>query len=329
MMTGTEPRARLDLVSLRDVLRAHTGLTGKEPIKLIAEFLDTSDPIAGPGDDGAVVSVDGGQVIACGEALFPPFVAADPYGAGVAAVLANVNDVAAMGGVPRAIVNTIVGPSGIAGEIMQGMRDASQLYDVPIVGGHFTQAEGDPSLSAFAVGEVDTVLSMANIAPGQALVFVCSLDGYMRDDFPFFTSLDNQGPRLARDIRLLDEAARAGLAVAAKDVSMAGPIGSLAMLLEYAQHGTTIDLDRLPAPGDTDLARWLISFPAYAFWLAVPPPMVESCCELFRSHDLEAEPVGVIEDDQTLSLAAGGETIDVMDLATEAITGLWLRTDQR
>ena len=72
--------------------------------------------VHGPGDDGAVVAMRasadagaGGQVIACGEAMLPAFVAADPYGAGVAAVLANVNDLAAMGATPLAIVDTVVG----------------------------------------------------------------------------------------------------------------------------------------------------------------------------------------------------------------------------
>ena len=52
----------------------------------------------GPGDDGAVVEILGGRsVVVCGEAIHPPFVAADPHGAGMAAVLANVNDLAAMG----------------------------------------------------------------------------------------------------------------------------------------------------------------------------------------------------------------------------------------
>ena len=312
-----------ELASLVEVLRAHTGLTGKQPIRLVTDYVDASDPVHGPGDDGAIVEIGDHKVVACGEALFPPFVAVDPYGAGIAAVLANVNDVAAMGGVPQAIVNTIVASTDIAAEVLRGMKDASAMYDVPIVGGHLTQHDGEPALSAFAIGEVGEVLSMANVAPGQQLVFVCSLDGYMRQDFPFFTTLDNQGPRLARDIRLLDQAARAGLVVAAKDVSMAGSIGSLAMLLEFSRCGACVDLDRLPTPGDTELGRWLICFPTYAFWLAVPDDLVADCVEFFHRHELEAAAVGVITAESILALSQGDETATVMDLATETITGLW------
>ena len=56
-----------------------------------------------PCDASTRLDGTGDQVIACGEALLPAFVAADPYGAGVAAVLANVNDLAAMGATPVAI----------------------------------------------------------------------------------------------------------------------------------------------------------------------------------------------------------------------------------
>ncbi len=52
----------------------------------------------------------------------PPFVAADPYGAGIAAVLANVNDVAAMGGFPLAIVDTVVADRETARSVLEGMR---------------------------------------------------------------------------------------------------------------------------------------------------------------------------------------------------------------
>ena len=71
-------------------------------------------------------------LVACGEAIFPPFVATDPYGAGIAAVLTNVNDLAAMGATPLAIVDTFAGPEAVGRRALEGMRWASRLYDVPV-----------------------------------------------------------------------------------------------------------------------------------------------------------------------------------------------------
>ena len=325
---GSAPGAEsgaADLAGLAAAVRTHTGLTGKRPIGAVGGFVDASDPVGGPGDDAAVVEVSGRFVVACGEAVQPAFVRADPRGAGVAAVLANVNDVAAMGAVPRAVVNTVVGPASVASEALRGMADAAALYGVPVVGGHITEHDGEPALSAFAVGELggppDEALSITRTAPGQDLVFACCTDGEMRSDFDFFSSLRRQGPRLADHIRLPAEAAQRGLAAAARDVSMAGAIGSLAMLLEYRRLGAAVDLDRLPAPASVGLDRWLTCFPAYAFWFATDRP--DECAELFRSAGLAAAAVGSVTADGVLRLRRGDQTCPVIDLTQEPITGLW------
>ncbi len=321
---GSGPVDLTDLAGLAAVVRAHAGLTGKRPIGAVGGFVDASDPVGGPGDDAAVVEMSGRLAVACGEAMQPAFVRADPRGAGMAAVLANVNDVAAMGAVPRAVVNTVVASASVAAEALQGMADAAALYGVPVVGGHLTEHEGEPALSAFAVGEVggpDEVLSIARAAPGQDLVFACCTDGEMRSDFGFFSTLRSQGPRLADHIRLPAAAARRGLAAAARDVSMAGAVGSLAMLLEYRRLGAVVDLDRLPAPAGVDLGRWLTCFPAYAFWFTTDRP--DECADLFRSAGLAAAAVGSVTGDGVLRLRQGGRTCPVIDLTQEPVTGLW------
>ncbi len=311
------------LQAIADEVRQYAGFKNKAPISAVRHFFDPSDPIHGPGDDGAVVDVDGHQIVVCGEALSPPFVASDPHGAGIAAVLANVNDVAAMGGVPRAIVNTVVGPAETTSEVMRGMVDAANMYQVPIVGGHLTEQPGPTSVSAFAIGHAERVLSMANVRPGQTILFACYLDGHMRADFPFFTSIDNQAHRFAADIRVLAAVAASGAASAAKDVSMAGALGSLAMLLEFTGLGGRVDLERMPTPADTDFLRWLISFPSYAFWLTAEPEQASRCIDIFTENDLVCVAVGEISSGSSLQLEGGGGRTELIDFGHEWVTGLW------
>lgn len=322
-MTGPALTSAPSVDEVVAIVRQHAGVTGKGAIAQVCEFFDTADPLHGPGDDGAVVELDGARVVACGEAIAPSFVRQDPYGAGIASVLANVNDVAAMGGVPKAIVNTVVGRDADLTEVLRGMSDAARMYDVPIVGGHLTRADADTSLSAFAVGQVRSPLSMAHVRPGQAVVFVACLNGTMRPDFPFFTSIEQQAPTLARDVRLLAQVAEDALVFAAKDVSMAGALGSLAMLLEFTRYGTTVDLARMPIPADTDPLRWLIAFPTYAFWLTTPADRVEDVAAVFERHGLACAEVGHVTEDSRLIVRNGSSTAVLMDLATETITGLW------
>lgn len=322
-MTASASIHGYEIPTIIDAVRRHAGLINKQPISAVRRYFDPSDPVHGPGDDGAIIEVDGRHIVACGEALSPPFVAGDPYGAGIAAVLANVNDVAAMGGVPLGIVNTVVGPAEVADEVMRGMRDAAQMYDVPIIGGHLTDRPGETSVSAFAVGHAVGVLSMANVRPGQVLLFACFLDGVMRHDFPFFTSIPQQSGRFAADVRVMAQVAAEGTAVAAKDVSMAGALGSLAMLLEFGKFGANVDLELMPIPADTDFLRWLISFPSYAFWLTAEPDTAAACIDRFTLADLVCVAVGQITSASSLTLSIGSQRGELIDLATESVTGLW------
>jgi selenophosphate synthetase-related protein len=321
-----EPREAFvsELDVLAQGLRRLPGVLAKADIGLVAEILGPGDWYAGPGDDGAVLPAGEGSVVVGGEAILPAFVAADPYGAGVAAVLTNVNDLAAMGARPVALLDTVVGSEAVSREILRGMRWASELYDVPIVGGHLTRSDGQPALSAFGIGRAERVLSARHAAAGQELVLGCCVEGAMRSDFLFFPSFDQRGARLAGDIRLLADLAAAGVAMAAKDVSMAGLVGSLAMLLEPERLGVTVDLDVLPVPVGVSLADWLACFPCYAFLLTCPPSQVSACLAEFTGRGLSAASLGVLDTTGRVRLRRRDETVDVYDLRREGVTNLRL-----
>lgn len=311
-----------DLEALAATVRELPGVLAKADIGVVTEVFGRGDWYAGPGDDGAVLPAGEGQVVVGGEAILPAFVAADPYGAGIAAVLANVNDLAAMGARPVALLDTVVASQDVAREVLRGMHWAAGVYDVPVVGGHLTRTDGPPSLSAFGVGRADRVLSATHAAPGQVLVLGCCLEGRMREDFLFFPSFDERGPRLAGDVRLLAELATSGAVVAAKDVSMAGLVGSLAMLLEPRRLGVAVDLDVLPVPPGVPLADWLACFPCLAFLLTCPADRVPDCLAAFRERGLTAEPLGVLDDSGKVRLSEGGREMVVFDLQEQGITRL-------
>ena len=292
-------------------VRAHPGLRGKTPIALVSDIFGRTDWEAGPGDDGAVVEITGGAtVVVGGEAMLPAFVQADPFAAGVAAMLTNVNDLAAMGAEPLALVDTIVASEAVARRVLEGLHHASELYRVPVVGGHLTISDGPPALSAFGLGRATPgrVLSVRNAAPGQSLLLAGCIEGTMRVDFPFFASFDARAEKLAGDVRTMAAVADSGAAVAAKDVSMAGILGSLGMLLECNTLGVTVDLDALPRPADVGVVDWLGCFPCLFFLLCTPPGREKDCRAAFHERGLVAEKVGTLDDSGLLRIAAGGET---------------------
>jgi selenophosphate synthetase-related protein len=177
-------------------------------------------------------------------------------------------------------------------------------------------------VSAFGIGEASQLLSVRNVEPGQAIVLACSIDGTMRDDFPFFASFEQRRALMAGDVRVLADVAAAREAVAAKDVSMAGLIGSLAMLLEARQAGAHLRLETVPVPEGVDAARWLISFPAYAFLLCTRPDSVEACTSRFAARGLTAVQIGEVTGSGELVVTDGDESETFVRFPHDRITGL-------
>ena len=313
-------RVLLDTIAAR--FQSNLGRLAKQALHHVTDVLGATDWVTGPGDDAALIYGPHGDVLAAGEAIHPRFVAADPFGAGVAAVVANLNDVAAMGGRPLGIIDTVVASDDIARSVLAGLRHAADLYGVPIVGGHLTLSARDPALSAFVVGTVGAPLLASNVAPGQTLLLAACLDGRLREDFPFYPSFEQRATRVRGDLDLLPQIAEHGDCVAAKDVSMAGLLGTLAMLLQPTGNGVEVQLDRLPRPVDVPLEIWLDVFPSYAFLLCAAPQRADHCVAAFAERDLACAAVGTIDDSGSLRARCGAATATLLPDTSTGATGL-------
>src|SRR3954470_13077751 len=109
----------LPMPDLVAAVRSAPGLLGKRDLKLVRAF-------APDGDDAALIPHADGVLAICGEAMSPPFVKADPFAAGAAAVVADVSDVRAMGGPPLALVDVHVSPDHEhASDVLEGIAWAA------------------------------------------------------------------------------------------------------------------------------------------------------------------------------------------------------------
>jgi hypothetical protein len=304
-----------DLDALVAAVRSAPGLLSKRDLQLVRRLgID--------GDDAALVPHGDGFLVLCGEAMSPPFLEADPFSAGAAAVVTNVSDVRAMGGRPLAIVDMLVSPDHAhAQRVLDGIAWASEKLGVPVVGGHLTIGH-EPALSASCTGFARAPLRASSARPGDALVAAFAIDGrWMSETEPFWTALHDRDPASLRtDGDALVEVAEAGLAHAARDVSMPGIAGSLLQLIEGAGCGATLDVDAIPRPAHAPLERWLLTFPSFGFLLATTDPA--RTCEAFARRGLAAAACGTFDDTRVLRLASGGETRPAWDLAATPLTGL-------
>src|SRR5258705_13645056 len=130
-----------DLDALVAAVRSAPGLLGKRDLELVKR-------LGVDGDDAALIPHGDGFLVVCGEAMSPPFVRADPFGAGAAAVVTNVSDVRAMGGRPLGLVDMLVSPDHEhAQRVLDGIAWAADRLGVEVVGGHLAVGP-EPALSA-------------------------------------------------------------------------------------------------------------------------------------------------------------------------------------
>ncbi|WP_053226134.1 AIR synthase related protein [Solirubrobacter soli] len=308
-----------DLEALVALVSTAPGLLGKRDLAVVNGLDQSLD-----GDDGALIPHGDGYFVVCGEAISPPFLLADPYGAGSAAVVTNISDVRAMGARPHGIVDMLVSPSHEhADQVLQGMRWAADKLGVPILGGHLTIGHA-PALSASATGFTKAPLRASNARPDDILIAAFATDGrYMSDANDFFTALHDRDPEaLKTDGEALITVAERGFAHAARDISMPGIAGSLLQFAEGANVGATLDLDAIPRPDGTPLERWLLTFPSFGFLLAARPEAAQHAIDVFTEHGLAAAACGSFDATRTLKLRQGDTTATAWDLTQQPLTGL-------
>ncbi|MFK3797019.1 MULTISPECIES: sll0787 family AIR synthase-like protein [unclassified Pseudomonas] len=321
----------IDLNALLDTLRNTPAMRSKQaiqqPAKVIGAIekpLTRAELYALPGDDTAAIACgDHFQLLAI-EGMLPGFVKAAPWFAGWSAVMANVSDITAMGGRATAVVNAYWHHDDAqAQEILSGIRAACDAYGLMLAGGHTSLAAQNPTALAVAItGVASRLLSTLHVKPGQVIAMAVDLEGYWHADTAYWKAFEGvPAERLRSKLEVLPRLAEAQWLHAAKDISNAGVLGSLLMLLETTGCGADIDLQQLPCPSDADLSRWLQVFPSYGFLMTLDEADWPNVQAAFAFEGLRCERIGRVTDSAELSVQHGLQRRTFWDLNAQPFTG--------
>ncbi len=332
-MVNTKPKE--DLESLADGLRNFDGVKRKRAIGDLVSRLGNSDrvgsrTIVGFGEDAAVLEVDNDNfVLLAVDGIWGKLLNADPWWAGYCAVLVNVNDIAAMGGTPLAMVNlTSTQQKDICAELGQGMEDGVRKFGVPMVGGHLHPDTTYDALDVAIMGTVkrDCVIFSSGAKPGDKVLVAIDLDGRIYPSYNL--AWDNTTRRTVAEIKKqLDTMVEIGekkLATAGKDISNPGTLGTFGMLLESSGAGAIVELDKIPRPDvDIPFEQWLKMYPGTGFVLTVEnDDNAAECIRIFEDAGVATSVIGEVDASKKLKITNGTETATVFDLNKDMITGI-------
>jgi putative methanogenesis marker protein 2 len=327
----------MTLEAIIEAIRTFPGVTRKKAVHEVVESLSTKEfsrVAASEGEDAAAVEYGDDYLLFAADGIMESLVKSQPFYAGYFAVLVNVNDIAAMGGRPLAMVDVIsLSKSKVCGEILKGMSTAVKKFNVPIVGGH---THPDCRYNAIDISIIGTVPKADIILSSTAkddddVVFIMDLDGFFPPGLKYAwdTTSKKDAWIVQAQMELMSTIASRHLARSAKDISNPGCIGTLGMMLESSMKGGTVDIDLIPAPKNLDLIQWLPTYQGCGFVFACPPENSAEIIAMFETVGCSGAVVGKIDDTMELKLTLGGRSKVVFDFKKDIITGCSPKREKR
>lgn len=273
------------------------------------------------GDDAGIIRDGSEYLLLAAEEINRSLVEADPRWAGFCAVLTNVNDIYAMGGVPLALVNTVSFKDQDQVEnVFLGVSQACEKYNVPMVGGHLTPESDVSTLSAAVVGKARRVLTSFDARVGDSLIIAAELTGKQYKSFMNWDCISDKTPKqVLEKLEVMPFIAEQSLAHAAKDISNAGIMGTVCMLLETSGKGAEIAVDAIPTPKGVDFLTWLKMYPSYGFILSVPPGTEHEVMRAFSERRYAVARIGVVNNSKKVILRYGGEEQELFNFNQESM----------
>ncbi len=235
------------------------------------------------GDDG--VPVPGSDVIAACDAIIPSMVERDPEWAGWCGALVNLNDLSAMGADAIGMLDSVGAPTqSRLTRVIRGLAAASAAWQVPVLGGH-TQVGVPSSLSVTALGRTTRPVRAGGARVGDRLSLTADIGGRWRRGYQGL-QWDSSSERSSEELTAMASFVARTAPRAAKDVSMAGLVGTVGMLAEASGAGAILDVASIPTPANVSMGEWMTCFPGFAMitadrpgaQLAASGPAVSATC---------------------------------------------------
>lgn len=314
----------MELAELINSLQKFEGVLRKESIENITDKLKDVCNISGEvlldfGDDASAIDIGNDNVILlAADGIWGKLMDADPYWAGYCSILVNVNDIAAMGGKPIAMVNILsINDDKIANDLIKGIKDGCQKFNVPMVGGHFHPDTNYNALDVAIVGiaKKDKIITSFEANVGDKVIVAIDLDGRQHPKFALnWDTTYLKDEKIVQDqIIAMGEIAEKGLVTGGKDISNPGTLGTLEMLLESSKVGAIVELEKIPRNTNVSWDEWLKSYPGAGFVLTAKEENIRQIIRLFEEVSITSSVVGEVIEEKKLYLKNKDEKMVLFD----------------
>jgi hypothetical protein len=321
----------INLSQIVERVRNYEGLLRKQPIKDVFDKLvlqgQPGPQLPNFGDDAAIIPWKDGFLLLAADGIMTRLLVNEPYAAGKASVMVTVNDIYSMGGRPLAMVNVLAsGEEEQRSKVVEGIRKGCNKLGVPMVGGHLhpDAPATSPSLAVAILGHANKLLRghLANVGDDLILAIDLKGDKGCHSVVSWDANSGKTTEELLYRLEALPILAEKKWAQAAKDVSNAGILGTVSIMMENSGKGAIIDLPSIPKPPVIELSDWLVCFQSFGFVLSVAPDRSQRVIDLFQGREIKASMIGKVIDGPTVTIKDGRENRKLFDFQEDKITGI-------
>ena len=314
----------LDFEKLIKEVQEFEGVSRKSSIDNVVNLLSDAYNVSGDviidiGDDASAVDIGNNQVVLiAADGIWGQIMNVNPYWAGYCSVLVNVNDIAAMGGKPLAMVNIMsINHDEIYEDLLTGIKDGCLKFGVPMVGGHLHPDGDSDSVGVAIVGisQKDKLITSFDAKTGDKVIVAIDLDGKPHEMFSlnWDTTYDKDAQLVRDQITAVQYLAEHDYIKAGKDISNPGILGTLEMLLETSEKGANVNLEDIPKNENMPWNDWLKSYPGSGFVFTASKDKCDFICDYLAEYSIEACVVGEVTDDRVLNVTYKDQTIEVFN----------------
>lgn len=248
------------------------------------------------GEDAGAIKLKGKYLLMSADGIMPELIKFDPEFAGLCSVLVTVNDIQAMGGKPAGIVNVISADRRTAKSIVKGMKHAAKKIGIKILGGHYHPSNNTPHLSIASLGYAKKISYSNTAETGNDILAVIDLNGFLKESGVLaLDSFSNKSKKSIEKIfKIMPWLAEKELLTSAKDISNAGILGTVAIVLELSKRGGIVDSELIPWDFRLPLKKWLKVYPSYGFIITSKPENTQRIINVFKKHNISCNRVGVV-----------------------------------
>ncbi len=314
----------MDFKALMKELQEFEGVTRKNSIGKVIDLLSEAYNVSGDviidiGDDASAIDIGNNQaILIAADGIWGQIMNVNPYWAGYCSVLVNVNDIAAMGAKPIAMVNIMsIHHEEIYEDLLRGIKDGCLKFNVPMVGGHLhPDAENDSvGVAIVGIAQKDKLITSFDAKVGEKVIVAIDLDGKPHEMFAlnWDTTYDKDSKLVQNQITAVQYLAENDLVKAGKDISNPGILGTLEMLLEASGVGAIVNLEDIPINNKIPWNNWLKSYPGSGFVFTAKEENCDKIIGYLKEYSIEANVVGEIIAEKSLFVTYNDEQFELFN----------------